>query len=281
MGITVDGNSLIIDNATITLNNAFDPSTGIATLTITPSGGLGTLPGLLEGQPGLPPILRNITLNQVPSGTALPANPAQWTLVSPGGPGVAAIYDLTLYLNEGAQGPSGAAGPLTGLSDVVGTVEHAATVIWNDAEGAFNFVSALVSQLLSAAASSTSGNSYSRTLATATVPAQNNPWIPLPFGQAIISGTANTTVNLTANLNSTTGPVVGVGYGVAGAGVPTFLLPNVAGDAGNTANVTVAAGQAATIYLVATQINNSTTDSWTTSQSTTSFSVQTLPVLSL
>lgn len=284
MAITQDGNSLVIDNCTITISNAFDPSTGVCTITITPAGGLGTIPGLVAGQPGLPPQFRNITLNQVPSGQNLPDQAAVWSLVSPGGPGVASVYDLTLYLNEGAEGPAATPGPLTGLSDVSGSPPDLGTVIWNDVTGAFNFVAQLVSSLFTPAASSTSGNAFTRTLATATVPAQSNPWIPIPWGQTIINGTSNTTVNLTANLGSTTGPVVGQGFGVAAAaaqGVPTYLIPSIPGGSAGLTAATVPAGQAATIYLVGTQVNQASTDPWATDENTTTFSVNTMPVLQL
>ena len=299
MAISVDGNSLVIENATITISNAMDPTTGTSTITITPAGGLATLPALAEGQPGLPPVLRNINLNQVPSGQGLPDNAATWSVVAPGGPGVASVYDLTLYLNEGPTGqpgvlpnslqaltnatenptvssPSGSVGVNPGgtqPSDVL-------SLAYDTVAGSWNWMSRMVGAIFTPPASSTSGNSYTRQIATATIPAQSNPYIPQPHGNLVVTHqTTSTNVNLIARLNDpNTGPICGQGWGVAAAaantGVPTSLSPSYPSG---TAVCVVPAGQAATVYFMATQINTTSTDPWVTDAATTTFTVTTIP----
>lgn len=277
MAISRDGNSLTITDCDITFDNSFDPTTGVATITITPKGGLSTLPALAEGPPGLPPQFRNITVNQVPYGQPLPT--ARWDLIYPGGPGIPSVYDLELYLHQGEQGPSSGPTNVSDAPDVDGQPQNFFTLIWNDAQGAFNYVAQLVSSIFTPGPYSSSGNAFTRTLAKATVPAQQNSWVPIPYGQTVVSGTQNTVVNLFAHLNSTDGPVVGIGYGAAATNpIPTFLLPSIPGGQTGLQAATVPAGQAATIYLVATQINTASTDPWTTDESTTHFTVQTMPV---
>lgn len=280
MGITTDGNSLTIDNCTITISNAFDPTTGVATITITPSGGLGTLPALLAGDPGLPPTLRNINYTPVPYGTALPDPAAEWTLIYPGGPGVAAVYDLNLAINSGAPGESGTFS-ITGANDLGGTQTNNYTLLWDAVSDQFLYAPLyLGSTYWPSTINSTSGYTSQgtpRTLCQISVPALPFAWYPVVIGQTVVTGTINTQIELSANIGSTSGNQVGVGYGVVGQSYQTVVLQSSipAGSTGSYGQV--AANSAATIILSATQVA-STTDDWATSSSTTSFMVTPNPV---
>jgi hypothetical protein len=279
-GISVDGNSLVISNATITVENAFDQSNGAAVIIITPAGGLGTLPALLQGQPGLPPVLRNINSTQVPAGTALPDPAWQWTLISPGGPGVAAVYDLEVAINSGATGESGTYS-IAGSTDLSGTATNNYTLVWNALENQFMYQPLYIGATYwPTTVSNTSGftaQNTPRTLTSIAVPALPFAWTPVMFGQTLVTGTVNTVIKLSANLGSVSGQQVGVGFGVPGQDYQTVVLQSgiPAGSAAGYGQV--AANSSATVVLSATQTAN-TTDSWSTSSLTTSFQLTPNPV---
>src|SRR6185312_17245739 len=99
MSISIDGTSLVWDGE-VHITNFTDPDTGVVTLTLTPAGGIGSLPALVDGTPGVPSPPRNVTVNEVAAGTTLPAPVV--TIVDPGGAGTAAIWDLTFSVHAGA-----------------------------------------------------------------------------------------------------------------------------------------------------------------------------------
>jgi hypothetical protein len=275
VGITQDGNSLIIDNCTITIDNAFDPTTGAASITITPIGGLGTLPALLEGQSGPPPILQLGSASNVsPGGDAT----ASLTQLSPGGPGVPSVYQLDLGVPEGLAGTLGAF-LLTAATDVIGTVEAGATLVYDAVASAFNIQPLTFTPTYYASSvSSTSGTGTGpRTLTSISVPAQPYSWLPKPSGSCVINGTVNTAVNLYAYEGSTSGDQVGIGFGVAGTPTQTVGLHDAVPTGSSSTYGVIAAGTSATIVYAATQVA-STTDAWSTSSSTTSFQVTAQPV---
>lgn len=270
MAITQNGNSITISNCTITVNNAFDPTTGAATITITPSGGLGTLPALLAGQAGPPPQWRNVNLTQIAYGTSLPTPAATVTQIAPGGPGTASVYDLNLNLNSGAPGSAGTFN-IGSANDWSGSVFSGAYPAWNAGTSKFNPTAPVIGTYLWASSTnSTSGTGAGpRTLASISVSSQPNPWFVIPFAQTIVSGTVNTQVNLSANITTTGGNQVGIGYGVAGiANQNVFMLPAVPTGSGGT-YPQIAASTSATIVFSATQVA-ATTDAWSTSSTTTS-----------
>lgn len=277
-----DGNSIILTGVTLTLSNAFDPTTGVMTLTITPSGGLGTLPALMDGQPGLSP---NIQIGTVTTLAAGASATASLTQLSPGGPGEAAVYQLNLGIPAGAAGSSGSI--FSAVSGGLGGLFNDALLLWDEVTGLFvptapvaATVTAQPVTFFASSINSTSGTAAGpRTLASISVPARSFPWIPQPSASCVVTGTANTQVNLQAFIGSASGNQVGVAYGVAG--VPSQTMTLVAGaPAGSAPGYgKVAAGVSATIILCATEVA-STTDSWSTAAATTSFQVTAQPVQS-
>lgn len=280
MSITSDGNSIVISNCTITIDNAFDPTTGVATITITPSDGLGTLPGVLQGESGPPPQFRNVNFTQVAYGTALPNPAATWTLVSPGGPGTPAVYDLNLWLNAGPPGTPGQY-KIANAEDLSGTASNNWTLIWNALTNEFQYAPQYLGTVYwPSSYNSTSGYTQQgtpRALAQISVPALPFAWYPVVTGQCVVTGTVNTQIELSANLGSTSGNQVGVGYGVVQLPNQTIALASSipAGSTGTYGQV--AANTSATVVFSATQIAN-TTDAWSTVASTTSFNLMVNPV---
>lgn len=279
--ISQDGSSITITNCTVTFNSSFDPSTGVAVITVTPTGTsasqlVSTMPALLDGQPGPSPQLRNVNLTQIAYGTSLPSPAGSFSTVSPGGSGVPAVYDLNLSLNSGAPGTAGANATLGAASDLSGTptVGYALTCDQTSPSTAFDYAAmpfGFVS--VPTTINSTSGNSTTRTLCTVGVAAQPYPWYPWVSGSCVIGGTANTRVDLWASLASPSGQKVayGDGYtGDTGAAGPSRLTVNLP----TTLSLAkVAANATATIYFVAAQQNTGVGDNWTTSSATTRFTV--------
>lgn len=276
MAISVDGNSITITNCTITVDNAFDQTTGVATITITPSGGLGTLPALLDGQPGLPPALQIGTVSTLSAGSSATATLIE---LSPGGPGAASTYQLNLGIPAGAAGSTGSF-LIQNATDLVngafGAIQNDWTLFWNSVTGKFNPAPLAVPHTYYASSiNSTSGTGAGpRTLTSVVVPAQNYDWVPQPLSSCVVNGTANTQVNLQAFVGTTAGTLVGVDYGISGQTEQTLRLLGALPGGASTPVIT--AGNTATILLCATQVA-STTDAWSTASGTTSFSVTTIP----
>jgi hypothetical protein len=278
VSLSFDGTTMIFEG-TVTLTNATDLTTGVATLMLTPAGGVGVLPALIDGPPGLPPVFDAITVTQVPYGTAVAA--PVLTQVSPGGFGVASHYTLAIQLNSGQQGPTGTS-TISGSTDIEGTPVDKYILVYDAANSAWQVTAQKVGGLyMPGTINSSAGSNTSRVLASMTIPAQPFAWRPLVFGQCIVSGTSNTRVDLLARIaNADTGDQVGRAFGVAGATPPpAIIIPAYGGSLGGTTYGEVAANTAATIYYTATQQNSSTADSWSTSAATTSFMVQVQPLV--
>lgn len=276
MGITVDGNSITIEDCTLTFNNAFDPTTGVASITITPKGGLGTLPALLDGQPGPPPNIIIGTVTTLPAGHSASAS---LSLFAPGGPGMPSTYQLNLGVPEGAAGSPGNF-LLNEATDFVegtyGAIQNLWGIIYNTVTGEFNPAPPFVPKKYYATSiNSTSGTGAGpRTLTTVTVPAQSYAWYPTCASSCVVSGTANTQVNLQAYLGSTDGTLVAVDYGSVGTASQTLRLQD--GLPAGSSLPSIAAGVSQTIVLVATQVA-ATSDAWSTADTSTTFSVTATP----
>jgi len=285
-----DGTSLVWQG-TLTFSNASDPfQTGVATLTATPSGGISNLPAIVDGTPGLPPVINAITVTQVPYGTTVP--PSAFTLVDPGGPGDASVYDFTFYVQSGQQGTAGTNATISTASDLelptgvtLGSATAGFTIYYDATHSKW-----LVSQpqmatgpyitLNSSFAAAYSGNAGAYQVATVGLPSLPWTYYPIVSAGLYVSGTVNTHVDLVARLNNaTTGNQIGYGLGQTGAGPYAVLLGSAfgAGLTGGSTYGQVAANTTATVYLVADQIN-STTDNWQTINTNGYLTVTTVPV---
>ena len=286
--LTVDGTSLTITNCTVTFNGGFDPTSGAAAITVTPTGNnasqlVATLPGLVNGQPGQPAQFRNVNLTQIAYGTSLPTPAATVSTVSPGGAGVPALYDLNLNLNSGAPGVNGTSGTLGGASDLSGTpnVGYAVTCNQTSPSTTFDYAAMPFGVVgVPPTTNSTSGNGITRTLCTVGFAAQPYPWYPVAFGSSIVTGTVNTRVDLYASLTTNTGQIIAYADGYTGDVGLTGPRALVAQLPTTLSLAKIAAGATATIYFVAQQQNVGVTDNWTTSAATTRFTVVAVPVSS-
>ncbi|MBO0878929.1 MAG: hypothetical protein J2P17_00780 [Mycobacterium sp.] len=268
----------------VVFTGATDPlETGVATLTLTPSVGLSNLPALVQGESGLPPVL-NFSTTTLAAGASATVTA---TLVSPGGAGTAAVYNVVLGIPQGAAGAAGTNATLTGASDLEGGPPGAGTdgyvIAWNQADGKWKISQPRKSYgpysvQNSSFAAAYNGNLGSYQVAAVGVPAMPYAWRPVVHAGMYATGTANTHVDLVCRLNNpTSGDIVGYGLGQTGVGPYPIVCQPAFGStiAGSSTYGQVAAGATATIYLIATQIN-STTDAWQTVNTNGYFTVEVL-----
>lgn len=270
MSISFDGTTLIWDGE-VRITNFTDPDTGVVTLTLTPAGGVGQLPALLDGAPGLPPVIDNINTFEHDPDEALP--PSTFDLVSPGGPGEASHYVLNLHVHKGAQGTAGTNASILTASDVEGTPQDGYILQYSAADQKLVWVASRIGGLYVATTiAGTSGNQAARTLSSITVPPQPNAYRPMPFAQTQVVGTAATLVHLIARVNdAVNGDQCGICYGLPGTDRPILIPAYGAGL--STTYAKVAAGTQAVFYLQAEQQQN-VTDSWTTAGNYTTFAIK-------
>ena len=273
--------SVTFTDVDVTLSN-WDPTTGAAVCTFTAAAGFGTLPAILQGEPGLPPEFQ-ISMTQVPYGTALPSPNPTVTLIDPGGPGIPSQYSLNFYVNEGEPGSVGSFA-LALAADIVGArtaaVGKMLGITSSGSTPAFGFVTPPVGSIWwpSTINSTGSSSTSSRTLCTVAVGPLDRPWFPLCFGQSVVTaldGTAQ--VNLVARVgNASTGNIVAQGIGVANQ--PDAITLQAGPPAGSASGYGIInAGVATTVYFNAEQIGGTPAD-YSTSASTTTFFVGALVV---
>jgi len=255
-------------------------TTGVATLTLTPDIGVSNLPALVAGTSGLPPVLRNVTVNQVAAGTTPPAS--SWTLVTAGAAGTASTYDLTLYVNQGATGTSGSF-TISTATDLVGVPASGYALVYNNSLAKWVISPMLAGDFYAPATySSYSGNATQATIAVVTVPAQPFDWRPDVSGYFNATGTANTKVEIGCYLyNPITSNSDRVGYGPSFAAAtpgPVTLVPAFGAAIGAGSYGRIPAGSAAQLTMVAKQVASGTTDAWAVSGSTASFAVRVNPI---
>lgn len=286
MPISIDGNSLVLTGCNITIPNAFAPVTGVATIIITPAGGIANIPALLAGVAGQPALIDSITTPEYAAGAALPAPTA--VQVSPGSAGVASHYALTIPIHAGSQGPAGVFAMLAAtdlLASPPPTDKYMLSYSLSDLK--MKFVPPKNGGVYTAVSIPATANTAAspRVLMGLSIPSQLFDWWPVVNAQVVVTGSADTRVDLVARVgptigtpsgNATTGDQVGYGWGVVGAAPPPVLINGCGyGNvlSGNYARVP--AGSAATVYLVAQQVANSS-NNWATGAA--AFDVEVNPV---
>lgn len=238
-----------------------DTSTQVGVAIFGPNGATTNFPAVQAGASGLSPII-TASLVQVAYGTALPTpNPAV-TLVTPGGPGVASVYNMVFYLNAGAPGTTSAF-QLQNATDLSGTaVTGWGPVVTGTSPTTFGYAPQLGSGLYY---SVTGGSATSSTVASPKnltaigIAAKPYAWWPVCKLQAQVVGAADTRVDVVARLTSTTGQIVGYGLGQAGVS-PAPAILHEQGLAATGPQI-VPAGTAATIYFNA-ENQTSSVNAW-------------------
>lgn len=281
MAISVNGNDIEFEG-TVRVINGFNPDTGVAYLILTPNGGVGSLPFLAQGLPGLPPVFDSITVVEVPAGDPLPSPNPVVTEVNPGGSGTASHYTLKFYIHAGATGAAGSPS-IAGSSDVTGTPTDKYTLIYRSSDSKWVISAQKVGDLYvpSAITSKAYDNASPHLLCSIVVPSQQFDWRPIVHGQCIVTGSADTRVDIVARLDdAAAGAQVGYAYGLAGTAPPPSILVtgSPAGSAVPGAYGKVLAGSPATIYIRAEQ-KAASSNAWSISNTSATFAVGVQPLL--
>lgn len=275
----------------VTFTGATDPlSTGVATLTLTPSGGVSNLPALVNGTPGMPPTFRNITVTTLdPTVTPTPTQSATLTLVSPGGAGVASIYDLNLSLLKGTPGTPGATGHILGSSDFSNSPANGQVPVYNSSN---SLVAWTTLTPIAAPYFTIPGTAFTALNETAsgvrdivvstTIPAQTFRYRPIVSGDLEVTGAVGMRIDAEVRMGPQTtattttaisGTLIGYGRGTEPISATTPLPGHLnitpyfgvaMAPSDTTPAAAVPAGQAQTIALVAVRQYGSS--AWTTSQ---------------
>jgi hypothetical protein len=251
-----------------------------------PAGGRANFPPLQQGPPGLPPqFTYGGTTTLAPGAAAY----VDQVMVSPGGNGVAPVYENFYGIPKGDPGTPAANTLISPRPSDLENAPAAGQMIGYDAVAnkaqwqpiPFLFIANIPSASI---ATTGTGAGQIRTLSYMTMPAQTLPYIPLVFADTVTTGTINTQIDLVARLggapNTNTGIQIGRGRGQIGAVTGTNpwvvdMIPNFA-NALSGGTETVSVGATPTIYLNAEQQNTLTADGYSTG--VTSYTVIGVPV---
>jgi len=273
---TIDGQEwLVVDLAKFMTPMEWNPNSQMIFAVAVPDGGVGSFPILAKGDPGdTPTIDTAIAFTSLAYSDASPAS-AAWAETSPD------TYKLTLALHEGAPGAPGAFN-LHHAADITAGTPAAGRIVVLTSANTFSYETPRVGDYYwpTTIANTPSGQA-AYTLCSVGVSALPWAWRPEVWGQCVVAGTAaDVRVDLLARLdNAASGNVVGRGVGaslgVNSAGIPTVLQNGPPAGSADSYNK-VAANTAATIYFRAERQSGG--DTFTTSNSTTTFCVKVNPV---
>lgn len=271
---TIDGKEyLVIDVAKFRIPMDWDPSSSMFIAVAAPDGGLGSFPGLVQGDPGPAPVIDTaINFTALASGDPTPDS-ASWTAVGVN------TYRLNLALHQGPQGDTSSFN-LVDADDLTGT-SVAGKVIAVKTGGGFEYATQKAGdEYWPALINNTPTGNSAYTLCQVSIPAQPYAYRPQVSGWCVVTGTgADVQVDLIARLNDqAAGKILGRGRGKIGQntdGSPTVLVSGP--PSGSPADYNqVAAGAAATIFFRAERQSGSNT--FSTVGSASQFSVRVCPV---
>ena len=281
MALTIDGNNLVF-TGTLTVTNFTNPANGVCTLVLTPDGGVGSLPALLAGDPGLPPTL---TVNSVTTLSAGAQATFTLTKTADGGAGTASAYNVDVGIPQGQAGANGTNSTLAGCSDLSGTAAvndiPMVTGISPTTFAYTPFPYAFVANPATITSYSGVAGQATKQLAALSIAAQTFAWIPIVLATATVIGTANTVVNLQATLTAGArdGDIIGEAWGYAGQATQTLAINSGFGALMSSSGYgVVPPNTAASIVLNAIE-TAATPDSWGISNTTASFTVVGIPVV--
>lgn len=280
MALTIDGNSLVF-TGTLTVTNFTNPANGVCTLVLTPDGGVGSLPALLAGSPGLPPTLTVGTVTTLSAGAQATFS---LNLTSAGGEGVASAYTVDVGIPQGQAGNNGTNSTLAGCSDLTGTAAvNDIPMVTGISPTTFSYVSFpfgfVVNPSTITSWSGVAGQA-TKQLAAVSIAAQSTAWIPICLATATVAGTVNTVVNLQATLSAgaRNGDIIGEAFGFAGQATQTLSMVSGFGALMSSSGYgVVPPNTTASIVLDAIE-TASTPDSWGISNTTVTFTIIGIPV---
>lgn len=256
----------------------FDPDAPVFLLAAPPGGtGMANAPFLVKGDSGQPALISSVVdFTALAYDDATPDS-AQFVEITPGTESTPQVSQLRLVLHKGSPGEDG--------SNTLVPADYGTPIpkqfLALDAGGTqFVYAPQRVGNRYWASSISEAGagTSAAQTLATVGIPANT---FPFPY-QLAVSGTTIVTgsgtdvkVDLIARLNSTTGTVLGRGYGVGGTTDRITLCDGPDYNA-SALSVTIASNSAATVYFRAEK--QSGLDTYQTGASPSRFCVTVIPM---
>ena len=272
----IDGKDwLVVDLAKFMVPMEWDPNSSMFFAVAVPDGGVGSFPILAKGDPGDTPSI-NLSVDFTPLAYSDPtAASASFTETSPD------TYKLALQVHEGAPGVSSSF-ELHHATDITTGALGVGKILVGTGAATFGYESLKVGDTFwpTTIANTPSGNA-AYTLCSVGIPAQPWAWRPEVWGQCVITGTAaDVRADLLARLDNAAsgnivGRAIGASLGVNAAGIPSVLVDGPPAGSAESYNK-VAANTAATIYFRAERQSGG--DTFTTSNTTTTFKVKVNPV---
>ena len=281
MAVIVDeaAGTISFTDCTITFPYGFSVSSGVGTIIITPAGGVASFPLAIQGASGLPPLIRFVA-HELPPGDPLPDPNPQRTVINPGGPGEAAEYQYDLYFHKGDKGDAAsfkfldaddlASGEALAEGDVTKDGYVLSYAYPGSGAPGVVFVPQKRGDIRgpSTIAPTPWSNTGIRLLTSVTLEPKQFDRKVLPTGSVVVTGSADTRVDLIAYLGNPDdgGIEIGRAFGQAGAAPPPLVLsggPPATNSGGNASYGIVAAGAAATVHFRAEQ-KASSSNNWAT-----------------
>ena len=257
-----------------------DPTTGAPVLYLRPSGGIGqAIPAVAQGDPG-----KHAQLDTVINYTELAWNDptpasASFSVLTPPTDATPGLYKLNLAIHAGSPGANGSTTLTTAAITGTPTFKRIAQV--NSAGNGFEYTSQKVGgRHYPASINNTASGNANSTLAVVSIAAgtYDHDYRVEVEAQTIVTATGpNCSVDLVARLNGeTAGNDIGRCFGTGGLKDRLMIVGGYA--AGNADGWDrVAAGQGCTVHVRTEQQSGS--DSYTTSATTTRVKVKVRPVL--
>lgn len=225
--VTVDGEEFYQWKTVLRVPKNWTPESGVF-IAVAPPGGIANFPAAVQGDPGLPPTLRNVEMVELDHDDPTPAS-AEWTLIAEGSATVRPVYDLTLTLHRGEPGAE-ATMTILDADDLEGTlIDGYILQVTADEEGGGYHVEMVAQKVgdlywpttVTTLTDATGANG----IAQVTIPTQPGPYRLCVEGQQIVSydGT-DVQVDLVARLGgtgtgsgATDGSVIARGQGLPGS----------------------------------------------------------------
>ena len=243
---------------------AHDPDRGVFIYFAKPVDGIAGISGLVQGDPGKHTIITpEVVITEVLDYDDPIPDAAEFVVITPGSDTVSQVVQLHKTERRGQDGDDG-----NTILDPADFTSPAAGLIpaVNAGVDGFELVQQKAGRLHWAAALSNAPGGTAATFTIGQIVVGANvykaPWRPdIDAAVTVLGSTADIGVDLVARLGAADGPIVGRGTAVGGVQAQRVTLQSgpPAGTSAADADFYVAAGAAATIYLVAEKVSGSAT----------------------
>lgn len=264
--VVVDGEEFYQWKVVLRIPKNWTPESGVF-IAVAPPGGIANFPAAIQGARGFTPTFRNVDLVELAYNDATAAS-ATWTLITPGTPTTAPVFDLELTLHRGSPGTTPDVNLLAADDLDDGGAPTAGYIFQVNATGdGVKLVAQKVGHTywptaLTVLSNATGANALSQVV----VPPQPWPYRLCVEGQQVISPDgADVQVDLVARLGgtgtgtgATDGLVIARGQGLAGGAQQNLVFspsPPINSSAGFGE---VSDGASRVVYIRAEQVGSGT-----------------------